>query len=127
MFFEISENELGELLKEKFGTDVIFEEEKITFSAAMGAVRVTVFVPKTPLNFSEKFEISISMSLTVRMFLGKVKSELKKRNLQDVFNVSSEKVKVDLSKMKGSALTNWLRKRTLKKLEIKDKKVTLEL
>ncbi len=127
MIFEISEIELDELMREKFGGNVKFEEGKITFIAAMGTVKFTLQAPKTPLELSKKFEIHVSMSLAVRMFLGKIKSELKKHGLHEAVKVSLDKIEVDLTKIEGNGLIEWLKGKVVKRFEITGEKLRVEI
>ncbi len=127
MLFEISKSELDEVVRKKYGGSVDFEEGKVTITAAMGTVKFTLYAPEVPLKFSEKFEIRVSMSLAVRLFLGKVREELKRRRLHEAVKVYPDRIEVDLTKMKGNELIEWMKERSLKKFEITDEKLHLEI
>ena len=127
MIFEISQQELNELLEEKFGATSKVENGKITISAMMGTVKFTLFSPKTPLRLSNEIKLEISMSLTVRMFLGKIKEELKKRNLSDAISITPTSISIDVNKVENNTFVKWLKSKTLKKVNLEGGKIHLEI
>ncbi|WP_036226446.1 hypothetical protein [Mesoaciditoga lauensis] len=127
MIFEISQQELNELLEEKFGATSKVENGKITISAMMGTVKFTLFSPRTPLRLSNEINLEISMSLTVRMFLGKIKEELKKRNLSDAISITPTSISIDVSKVENNTFVKWLKNKTLKEVILEDGKIHLEI
>ena len=127
MIFEISQRELNELLGEKFGATSKVENGKITISAMMGTVKFTLFSPKTPLQLSNEINLEISMSLTVRMFLGKIKEELKKRNLSDAISITPTSISIDVNKVENNSFVKWFKNKTLKEVKFEDGKIHLEI
>ncbi len=127
MKFEISQEEINELLKEKFQATIEINEGKLTISAMMGTVKFTLLAPKTPVEFAKEIEMKISMSLTVRIFLDRIKDELKKRNLNEAISITPNLLKIDITKMENNPVINWLKGKTLKKMKLENEKMYLEI
>jgi len=125
--FEISQEEINELLKEKFQATIEINEGKLTISAMMGTVKFTLLAPKTPVEFAKEIEMKISMSLTVRIFLDRIKDELKKRNLNEAISITPNLLKIDITKMENNPVINWLKGKTLKKMKLENEKMYLEI
>jgi len=125
--FEISQEEINEFLKEKFQVKVEINEGKLNISAMMGTVKFTLFAPKTPVEFAKEIEMKISMSLTVRMFLDRIKDELKKRNLNEAISITPNLLKIDITKMENKPVINWLKGKTLKEMKLENEKMYLEI
>jgi hypothetical protein len=124
--FEISQQELNELLQDKFGATAEVKEGKLIVSAMMGTVKFTLFAPKTPLSFSKEVKLDISMSLTVRMFLGKIKEELKKRHLDDAISVTPKSLIINVGKI-DNYFANWLKNKELKEIQLEKGRASLKI
>lgn len=127
MKFSISQKELNELLKAKFGAESKIHEGELVVSAMMGTVKFRVKVAKVPTPLNHPVDFDISMSLAVKMFLGRIQQELKERKLDKVISVTPTKLSVDLSSFNGNMFIDWLKVKTLKRLEFENGEISIEV
>ncbi len=127
MKFSISQKELTELLKAKFGAESKIRKGELVISAMMGTVKFSVKAPKVPVSLKHPVDFDISMSLTVKMFLGRVQQELKERKLDKAISITPTKLSVDLRSLNGNMFIDWLKVKTLKRLDFENEEISIEV
>ncbi|WP_456400690.1 hypothetical protein [Mesoaciditoga sp.] len=126
MKFEISQEEINEFIGDKFGASVKVKDGKLDISAMMGTVKFTLFAPKVPLNFSEEVKFDVSMSLTVRMFLGRIRQEIEKRKLDEAITITPNSLVLNVGKI-DNTFFRWLKNKSLKEIEFEDGMIRLKI
>ncbi len=126
MKFEISQEEINEFIGDKFGASVKVKDGKLDISAMMGTVKFTLFAPKVPLNFSEEVKFDVSMSLTVRIFLGRIRQEIEKRKLDEAITITPNSLVLNVGKI-DNTFFRWLKNKSLKEIEFEDGMIRLKI
>jgi hypothetical protein len=125
MNFLISQKEFDELVKTNFPAETKIEKGEIIISAMKGMVKFAVKEPETPAPLHGVVSFDIQMSMTVRMFLGKIRQELEKRGLSEAIRITPEYLSVEINRLKKTALLNWLVTKTLKELNFRDDGISI--
>ncbi len=120
---------MNELLKAKFklGVESKIHKGELVVSAMVGTIKFTVKSPEVPASFEGPIYFDISMSLTVKMFLARIQRELEERKLDKVISVTPTKLSVDLSSLNGNMFVDWLKTKTLKRLEFEKGEISIEV
>ncbi len=127
MKFWISQSEVNELLGVNFGAESKIENGKLEISAMMGMIKLTLEEPTVPVVLSKPLNFNISTSLTVKMFLGKIKQELKNRKLDKAIQIDQSKLSINLNEFGENQFVNWLKSKTLRQLSFKDGEISIVL
>ncbi len=122
----MSQEEINELIGEKFGASVKVKDGKLDVSAMMGTVKFALFAPEVPLDFSKEVKFDVSMSLTVRMFLGRIRQELKKRKLDEAITITPDSLVLNIGKI-DNTFFRWLKNKSLKEIEFEDGMIHLKI
>jgi len=125
--FWISQSEVNELLGVNFGAESKIENGKLEISAMMGMIKLTLEEPTVPVVLSKPLNFNISTSLTVKMFLGKIKQELKNRKLDKAIQIDQSKLSINLNEFGENQFVNWLKSKTLRQLSFKDGEISIVL
>ncbi|NIA10937.1 MAG: hypothetical protein GWP10_14720 [Nitrospiraceae bacterium] len=129
MKFSISQKELTELLKAKFRfkAESKIRKGELVISAMMGTVKFSAKALKVPVSLKHPVDFDISMSLAVKTFLGRVQRELKERKLDKAISITPTKLSVDLNPINGNAFIDWIKTKTLKRLEFENGEISIEV
>ncbi len=110
-----------------FGAEAKIESGELEISAMAGMVKFTMKQPNVPISLDNPLNFDISTSLTVKMFLGKIKQELKNRGLDKAIQVDKSKLSIDLNEFGENQFANWLKSMTLHQLDFKDGMISIVL
>ncbi len=127
MNFWISQSEINELLKVNFGAEAKIENGDLKISAMMGMVKLSLKAPSVPAALNKPLIFDISMSLTVKMFLGKIRQELKNRKLDKAIQIDQSKLSINLNELDENQFVKWLKSKTLRQLNFKDGGISIVL
>ncbi len=114
-------------MKAKFGAESKIRKRELVISAMMGTVRFSVKAPKVPAPLKHPVDFDISLSLAVKMFLGRIQQELRERKLDRVISVTPTKLSIDLRSLNGNIFADWLKGKTLKRLEFENGEISIEV
>lgn len=121
----ISQDEINELLGMNFGAESKIENGKLEISAMMGMIKLTLEEPTVPAALNKPLDFNISTSLSVKMFLGKIKQELKNRKLDKAIQIDQSKFSINLNEFGENQFVNWLKSKTLRQLSFKDGEISI--
>ncbi len=125
MKFLLSQREFDELVKANLPAETKVENGEIEVTAMKGMVKFSVKEPEVPTPLHGVISFDIRMSMTVRMFLGKIRQELEKRGLSGAIRITPEHLSIELNRLKKNALLSWMVTKTLKEVNFRDEGISI--